>query len=49
MEPGALGDEMTDEEWQQDIKKYFKANMEEFDLYVGEHPLEFYWQLNPDQ
>jgi hypothetical protein len=49
MPAGSLGDEMTDEEWQQDIKKFFKENQEEFDLYIGEHPLEFYWQLNPDQ
>lgn len=42
---GKLPKTMTPEEWQRDIKKYFNENI----TYVGEHPIEVYLQLNPDQ
>lgn len=37
------------EDWQKDIKKWFKDNRDARNMYIGKHPIEVYYQLNPAQ
>jgi hypothetical protein len=37
------------EDWQKDIKKWYKDNLESLDAFIGKHPIEVYYQLTPAQ
>lgn len=47
--PDKMPLDKSKEDWQKDIKKWYKDNIQSLDAYVGQHPIEVYYQLTPAQ